>query len=85
MNEQNAETIMTINEMEYNPPHQQLNLTETELKLIFSVVRAHQMNNTVLQSSQYTTCDSILTKLFAHVYNTPVQQGNNSYDRMEDD
>ena len=87
MNE-NAEqttTITEINEMEFNPPHHPLDLAEPELKLIFNLVRTHQMNNTVVQSSQYTMCDNILTKLFAHVYNTPVQQGNNTYDRMETD
>ena len=39
-----------------------------QLKLIFRAVRFYQMNGVVLNSPEYTKCESVLNALWAPIY-----------------
>ena len=51
-----------------------MNFTSEQYKLIYSAVRRHQIEKTVLNSKEYHDCSEILDELFDSVYTQKVEQ-----------
>jgi hypothetical protein len=51
-----------------------MNFTPEQYKLIFTAVRRHQLEKTILNSSEYHECGEILDKLFDTVYTQRAEQ-----------
>lgn len=51
-----------------------MNFTPEQCKLIYTAVRRHQYDKTVLNSKEYDNCSEILDELFDSVYTQSVEQ-----------
>jgi hypothetical protein len=51
-----------------------MNFTQQQYKLIYTAVRRHQIEKTVLNSPEYQQCSDILDELFDTVYTQRVEQ-----------
>jgi hypothetical protein len=51
-----------------------MNFTQEQYKLIYTAVRRHQIEKTVLNSLEYQECSEILDELFDTVYTQRVEQ-----------
>lgn len=51
-----------------------MNFTQKQYELIFTAVRRHQIEKSVLNSPEYQECNEILDELFDTVYTQRVEQ-----------
>ena len=51
-----------------------MNFTQEQYKLIYTAVRRHQIEKTVLNSPEYQECNEILDELFDVVYTQRQEQ-----------
>jgi hypothetical protein len=51
-----------------------MNFTQEQYKLIYTAVRRHQIEKTVLNSPEYQECSEILDEMFDTVYTQRVEQ-----------